>query len=201
MQKALFVISLFAFVSCSQATLLVYEPFAAYSSGNIIGQNPNVTGFSGAWNGSSPNDVQATGGSLVRSNIPGPYYLAPRQGGKINVNGTTANLVVSRNLNISTTFSPYSTDGLKIDKGKIFLSFLMSADSLSQAGSTNSYSSLKIGTLGVGLFKNTNYAGGNSGVFGVDVGGDYKADYILPNIRPETGIALTHTQWTRGFIA
>ena len=77
----------------------------------------------------------------------------------------------------------------------------MSADSLSQIGSTDSYSFLKIGTLGIGLFKNINYAAGTSGVFGVDVGGDYKADYTLPNIRPETGITLTHTQWTRGFIA
>jgi hypothetical protein len=166
------------------SSVLSYESFAGYSSSSIVGQNKATTGYSGGWAGTGNNAV--SGYSLVLSNTPKLYN--PSNSGSLQVYGPAT---VSRGLNIPSIFSAYSTDGININKGKLYMSFLMDG---------SGQGSFKIGSLSVGRFTNIDYSGGSSGVFGIDLGGDNNADYILPNIDPRFGTTLSHTQWTRNFI-
>lgn len=168
----------------SFSSILSYESFAGYSSTSIIGQNKTTSGFSGAWTGTGNNTV--AGSSLVLSNTP--KLFNPGNSGRLQVYGPAT---VTRNLNIPSVFSAYSTDGVNINKGKLFISFLMDG---------SGQGAFKLGSLSVGRFTNINYSGGSGGVFGVDLGGDTNADYILPNIDPRNGTSLSHTQWARNFI-
>ena len=145
MRKTLFAISLFVFVRCSHATLLVYEPFTtsgagSYSTGTLSGQGPNTLGFnglsafSGNWSQNAPSTNLVSIGSLGRTNLPGSGTFGA--GGRATVVGggpsgstTPTTISVSRSLSVGPVFQQFSTDNnVNINKGTIFISFMLSAN-------------------------------------------------------------------------
>jgi hypothetical protein len=70
------------FAICSQAALILYEPFAtgdgAYTVGQIDNQNPTVTGFSGAWT-LNPGQSTYSGGTVSSTGLT--YAGLPTTGG------------------------------------------------------------------------------------------------------------------------
>lgn len=190
MRKTLFVTSLFASMSYCQATLLVYEPFATsgagiYSTGSLSGQGPNILGFNGlsAFSGNWSQNLSSTNlvmtGSLGRTNLIEPGTLGT--GGKTTVVGggppgstTPTTISVSRSLSVGAIFQQFSTDMVNINKGTIYMSFMMSADTYK----TNSWAALGLGNLKIGRFNDAGAtSGAKSGSLGLNLGGDGIPDY------------------------
>ena len=199
MIKNLFVVSLFAFVSCSQATLLVYEPFStsgagSYSTGNLSGQGANTLGFNGlsAFSGNWSQNLSSTNlvltGSLGRTNIP---QQGIGIGGKATVVGggsfgstTPTTISVSRSLSVGPVFQQFSTDMVNINKGTIYMSFMMSADTFRP----NSWATLGLGNLKIGRFNDGTL---KIGTIGLNLGTDGTPDYLF-NLANVTSTSETH---------
>jgi hypothetical protein len=190
MRKTLFVISLFGFVSCSQATLLVYEPFAtsgagSYSTtGTLSGQGPNTLGFnglsafSGNWSQNLPSTNGVWIGSLGRTNIPAQGFgiggRATVVGGGPGASTTPTTISVSRSLSVGPIFQQFSTDMVNINKGTIYMSFMLSADTYR----ANSWATLGLGNLKIGRFNDAGAtSGANTGSLGINLGSDGIPDY------------------------
>jgi hypothetical protein len=199
MIKTLFVISLFAFVSCSQATLLVYEPFATsgagnYSTGTLSGQGANTLGFNGlsAFSGNWSQNLSSTNlvltGSLGRTNIPqqgiGIGGRATVVGGGPSGSTTPTTISVSRSLSVGPIFQQFSTDMVNINKGTIYMSFMLSADTFRP----NSWATLGLGNLKIGRFNDGTL---KIGTIGLNLGTDGTPDYLF-NLANVTSTSETH---------
>lgn len=203
MIKNLFIFSLFAFVSCSQATLLVYEPFAtsgagSYSTGTLSGQGPNTLGFNGlsAFSGNWSQNLSSTNlvltGSLGRTNIPqqgiGIGGKATVVGGGPSGSTTPTTISVSRSLSVGPVFQQFSTDMVNINKGTIYMSFMMSADTFR----TNSWATLGLGNLKIGRFNDGGQPSTSKlGTIGINLGTDGTPDYLF-NLANVTSTSETH---------
>ena len=199
MRNNLFAISLFAFVRCSQATLLVYEPFAtsgagSYSTSRLSGQGPNTLGFNGlsAFSGNWSQNLNSTNAvmseSLGRTNIPaqgigtgGRAYIVG--GGSIG-STTPTTISISRSLAVGPVFQQFSTDMVNINKGTIYMSFMLSADTFRP----NSWATLGFGNLKIGRFNDGTL---KIGTIGIDLGTDGTPDYFF-NLANITSTSETH---------
>ena len=69
-----FGVAVLVVMQSAQAALIAYEPFATgnggYTTGNIDGQNPSVTGFSGQWTHSQYNNANISATGLSYPGIP-----------------------------------------------------------------------------------------------------------------------------------
>lgn len=180
-----------SFTLSSEATLLVYEPFVksgsgGYSNGTLDGQGPTILGFnnqpafSNNWSANLWSTNGVSDGSLGRTNLP---YGASTfgQGGRVVVYGAGAlgntnptTIKFSRSLSVGPVFQQFSSDMNVINKGTIFISFMLQADRYF----TNSWACLGLGDLKIGRFNNSgNTSGAKSGSLGVNYGWDGFPDY------------------------
>jgi hypothetical protein len=189
----------------TKAALLVYEPFVksgsgGYTGSTLDGQGPTILGFNnqpafaGNWTANLWSTNGVFDGSLGRTNLP---YGASTfgQGGRVvvygggalgNTNPTT--IKFSRSLSVGPVFQQFSSDMNFINKGTIFISFMLQADRYF----TNSWACLGLGDLKIGRFNNAgNTSGAKSGSLGINYGPDGFPDYQF-NLSNVTTTQNTH---------
>jgi len=189
----------------SEATLLVYEPFVksssgGYSGGTLDGQGPTILGFnnqpafSNNWSANLWSTNGVFDGSLGRTNLP--YGLSTvGLGGRVGVYGAGAlgntnptTIKFSRSLSVGPVFQQFSSDMNFINKGTIFVSFMLQADRYY----TNSWACLGLGDLKIGRYNNAgNTSGAKSGSLGINFGSDGSPDYQF-NLSNITTTQNTH---------
>lgn len=131
--------ALFASPSLLHAVVLSHDSFTGYSLGELPGQNPTVTGYSGAWADTAFGDAEpsVTDGSLTYSN---PLYLGS-SGDKIS-KGADGVGINAGNSGRTERLLDSSLVVTNSTAGSVFMSFLFQSGFENAAGDAAVYQTL-----------------------------------------------------------